>query len=172
MRLYIMVGPPASGKSTYAKNVLMPQCEAPLYISRDEIRFSMLRKNDNYFSKEKKVYDEFVRRIKEAFDNEDEYISDVIADATHINWTSRRKLLAALGMLSGEYSWVDVVPIVINTPVKECMERNAKRYERERVPDDGMRQMNRSRTHPKDDPFKYKEIIEIDGTKDFRGEVV
>lgn len=161
MKMYIMVGVPGSGKSYYAKNVIMKNSEAPLYISRDEIRFSMLRKGDNYFSKEKKVYAEFINRIKNAFDDEDNYISDVIVDATHLNWTSRRKLLAALGMLSGEYSWVDVIPVVMNTNINECMRRNAKRFDRERVPDEEVLKMEKSKTHPNNDPFKYADIIEV-----------
>lgn len=162
MTLWILVGCPGSGKSTYAKK-MMENCEAPIYISRDEIRFSMLHKNDNYFAKEKKVYNEFVHRIKQAFDDEDTYVSDVIADATHLNWTSRRKLLAALGMLNGEYNWVDVVPVIIDTPIEECAKRNAKRFDRERVPENELKRMYQSMTSPEADPFDYARIIKVDG---------
>lgn len=167
MIMWLMVGTPGSGKSTFAKNILFDS-NTMRYISRDEIRFSILRKGDNYFAKEKKVYDEFIRKIKAALDDEDNYLTSIIVDATHLNWTSRRKLLSALGMLNGQYSWVKVIPVIMNTSVNECINRNAKRFDRERVPDDKLIEMEHSKTHPKDDPFKYTAILEVDGTGDFK----
>lgn len=160
MKMWLMIGTPGSGKTTFAKKYLMDG-ESVRYISRDEIRFSMLRANDNYFSKEKKVYDEFIAEIKEVIDDEDSFITDLIVDATHLNWTSRRKLFAALGMLDGGYEWVNVIPVIVNTPVEECVRRNNKRVGLERVPEDKLRQMDRSRTDPRNDPFNYMGFFEV-----------
>ena len=50
-----MVGPPAAGKSYFAKNHLVKD-DTWAYVSRDEIRFSIITEEDKYFSKEKEVF--------------------------------------------------------------------------------------------------------------------
>ena len=47
--LYVMCGVPGCGKSTWCKNNVP---EDAVYVSRDEVRFSMLKPTDAYFSKE------------------------------------------------------------------------------------------------------------------------
>ena len=60
--LYLMCGIPGSGKSTYAKtNKDLKYCK---YISRDDIRYSLLKDEDDYFSKEKQVFRTFIAQIK------------------------------------------------------------------------------------------------------------
>ena len=49
---------------------------------------------------------EFVKDIRDNLKNG----KDVIADATHLNWSSRRKLLKALGDVSA----YDIVPVVVS----------------------------------------------------------
>lgn len=56
MALYVMIGIPGSGKSTWAK---ANKKEKDIYVSRDEVRFSLLQDGDEYFSKEKEVLKEF-----------------------------------------------------------------------------------------------------------------
>lgn len=90
-RLVMMVGIPAQGKSSFCQ--MYAQNVGGIWVSRDIIRFKFLKKGDSYFSKEKEVYKEFVRQIKEGLDNDKE----VYADATHITLASRTKLLRALG---------------------------------------------------------------------------
>ena len=51
--LILMMGIPGSGKSTWVKNHMKSD---DIYISRDEIRFSLLQPGDEYFSKEKEVW--------------------------------------------------------------------------------------------------------------------
>ena len=53
--LYLMMGVAGSGKSTYAKNILK---DGDIYISRDEIRYSLLTEEDDYFAKENEVIKE------------------------------------------------------------------------------------------------------------------
>ena len=115
-RLFIMVGIPGSGKSTYAKNHL----SNALYVSRDEIRFSLVAENEEYFSKENEVFTEFINAINLglAMNN------DVIADATHLNAKSRLKLLANLDLNKEK---TKVIAIVMRTPLNICLERNEKR---------------------------------------------
>ena len=154
--LYILCGPPGAGKSHY--------CETLCYnhslnhdleiISRDDIRFSLLRSNDTYFSFEKTVYDIFIKRINDAIKSDN--ILYIAADATHINKQSRLKLLNKLNLNN-----VDVIPIWFNTSEKDCQIRNELRTGRRRVPKEVIHQMFLNKTHPKDDNFNYKEIIEI-----------
>ncbi len=115
-KLFIMVGIPGSGKSTYAKNHL----SNALYVSRDEIRFSLVAENEEYFSKEDEVFTEFINAINLglAMNN------DVIADATHLNAKSRLKLLANLDLNKEK---TEVIAIVMRTPLNICLERNEKR---------------------------------------------
>ena len=87
-KLYIMCGIPGSGKSTYAKTYLTNT----LYVSRDEIRFKLVKEDEDYFSKENEVFDTFIAKINEGLRQS----LDVVADATHLNSKSRLKLLACL----------------------------------------------------------------------------
>lgn len=154
MTLYILVGAPGSGKSYYAKHNLNDY----VYISRDEVRFSMITDEDDYFSKEKQVYKEYVRRIKEALLNKDN--KAVVADATHLNWPSRRKLLYSLEeiILMND---IKVIPIVIQASLKTILKRNAGRTGRARVPADNIIDMYDKMTDPKNDVFHYNDIIYV-----------
>lgn len=114
--LYLVMGCPGSGKTTWIKNHLD---DKSLWVSRDEIRFSMVKENEEYFSKEKEVFNEFVRRIDEGLDLN----FNVIADATHINVKSRRKLLDSIAFPLN----TKVCIIWIKTPLIECIKRNDNR---------------------------------------------
>ncbi len=84
--LKIMCGVPAAGKTTYIKKHANP---SDLVVSRDEIRRSMITPGIPYFSKDTEVFNEFCSRINAGIKK-----YDVIwADATHLNNTSRWKLL-------------------------------------------------------------------------------
>ena len=114
--LYIMCGCPGSGKSTFAKKYIPNS----ICVSRDDIRFSMVNENEEYFSREEEVFKEFVASINFGL----KYDYNVVADATHLNSQSRAKLLNALN-LDKEKTEVHVV--VMNTPLIECLRRNEKR---------------------------------------------
>lgn len=148
--LYIMVGIPGSGKSYYLK-------DKTNVVSRDKVRFSIISNEDEYFSKEKEVFKEFVRQIQEYIDKGE----DVYADATHLNGVSRFKLMNALNL-----DKVDIIPIVMRTPYKICLERNAKREGRACVPESAINRMKAFKTDPINDvghmKYAYKDIIYID----------
>ena len=132
-RLYIMCGIPASGKSTFARK-LVENNNNICYVSRDEIRFSIIKNNEDYFSHEKEVFKKFVITIAENL----KVGHDVIADATHLNHFSRSKLIRAIDQYITNYT---IEYVVLMTPLEICMERNATREGRARVPDSVMKSM-------------------------------
>lgn len=111
--LYIMVGVPGSGKSTWAK----AHKGNMTYVSRDEIRFSMVAEDEEYFAKETVVFTEYCRRINEALSKGE----NVLADATHLNRVSRRKLLNNIK------GYEELHAIVMMTDCAESISRNENR---------------------------------------------
>lgn len=156
--LWIMCGIPASGKSWVAKK-MMERFPNGKYISRDEIRFQMVRENEDYFSHEKEVFNEFVFRISVALYSEK--VTDVIADATHLNYASRIKLLEALIKYDVNLSDINIIPVIVKADMEDILVRNKNRVGRECVPEDVIRSMNRSWKHPNTDPFRYDAIVEV-----------
>lgn len=149
--LYLMVGAPGSGKSTYAREFSKNHKSRIKIVSRDAIRFSMVKDGSPYFSKEKAVFKEFVREINEGLDK-----GDVIADATHINEISRMKLINKVDL-----SKCKVSCIVVNTDETTAIKRNHLREGRAHVPDSAISENYARFTHPKTDKFHYHNIIEV-----------
>ena len=116
-KLYVMIGAAGSGKSTFAKQYLTDA----VYVSRDEIRFSLLAEGEPYFSREDQVYREFIWKIYNTLLNEHK---DVVADATHLNDKSRAKLFKALPL---DFSKYYIIAVYINTSLKACLDRNELR---------------------------------------------
>ena len=135
--LYILCGVPGCGKTTWARNFIHEH--DPLYqnirdVSRDEIRFSILKEGE---------IDGF----------------DVIADATHLNEFSRRKLTQSIDRRYTDY---EIVYVVFNVDLQTCLERNAQRTGRACVPEQTVRNMYRDfRLPTKDEDERVKEIIEV-----------
>lgn len=149
-KLFLLMGCPGSGKSTWAFNHLD---EHTVWVSRDDVRFSMVFENEEYFSKEKEVFKEFVRRIDNALENE----YNVFADATHLNEASRNKLIRSISVP------VDEINVVwIKTDLNIALERNENRKgTRAYVPRDVIRKMFYSMTKPSfEEGFKNIYIIE------------
>ena len=146
--LWILSGLPGSGKSTWA------QQQEGNWISRDTIRFAKINDSDSYFSQEKEVFKEYVDEVQKSIrKNKVTY-----ADATHLNWASRRKLLRALKLEN-----VEVGVIEFNTPIEVCKQRNSTRTGRARVPNDVIENMYASMTPASEDPYPYSKIINIGG---------
>ena len=149
--LYLMVGAPAVGKSTYANNFIKSYDKPIKIVSRDAIRFSLLDDGAPYFSKEKAVFSKFIKEINEGLDK-----GDVIADATHINEVSRMKVIKRIDL-----SKCKVSCIVLLTDELTAIKRNHLREGRARVPDKVIRENYARFTHPKTDNFHYNKIIEV-----------
>ena len=133
--LYMMVGIPASGKSTFAKTL------KGKYVSRDIIRFSLIKDGDAYFSKENEVFAKFIYEIETGLAAG----QDVIVDATHINERSRAKLFRALG--SSMYG-VELTALYFKTPLEVALTRNENRSGLAYVPASAIISMNSNLTEP------------------------
>lgn len=139
--LYIMIGIPGSGKSTWIQKHIDSFEDSVFLASRDAIRFLMLKDGEDYFVHENEVYDEFINQIKLGLENCDV----VIADATHITKGSRHKLLHSLGKSLKD---VKIIAMVIKTDFNTIVKQNDMREGRARVPLSVLRRMNIQFTIP------------------------
>ena len=92
--VYVMVGVPGCGKSTWIEHNRGPFSAV---ISRDEVRFDMIKPDDDYFKYETEVFNEYVKRINNHINN-NYHINKIYCDATQINEKSRNKLLDRLDL--------------------------------------------------------------------------
>ncbi len=151
--LYILCGPSGSGKTTWAKtDERVSHCA---YVSRDEIRYSIVKDDEDYFSHEKEVFKRFISEIIK-------YMRlgyDTIADATHLNKYSRNKLTSAIDEYMPEYK---IIYVVFNTNIDTCLNRNTTRLGRANVPEDAIRNMYNNFYIPtKDEDERIIDIIEV-----------
>ena len=83
MKLIILTGPPASGKSTFAKQYIQEHPDTKI-VSRDEIRHRLGEYNHNHEKEVNKIeLDETIRYMEEGF--------EIINDATNLNTKTRHK---------------------------------------------------------------------------------
>lgn len=156
-KLYLMCGPAGSGKTIWIREHATPGVSA--HISRDRIRFSMVKEDEYYFSREKEVYMEFVRQICRALSYETKWVDEVYVDATHLTKKSREKLVRELDSFCPNY---DLIAVVIKPELEQCLAQNAQREGREFVPETVICNMYKSFQHPLNDDLHYEMIIEND----------
>lgn len=153
--LWLTVGAPGSGKSTYVKEHFDNGSESNAIISRDEIRFNMLGEKDEYFCNETKVYNTFVHNIQKCLN--DDRVTNIIADATHLNEGARNKLLDRLKLDN-----VNINILFFDTSLETCLERNSHRSGRAYVPESAIRNMKKSLRKPSNnEKYKYNLITII-----------
>ena len=161
--LYILCGIPGCGKSTWVckkmKENVNPIEPKWAYVSRDEVRFSIIKEEDDYFAKEKQVFGEYVRRICESL--KDTYVVNTIADATHLNKISRDKLINAIYRMCPDLEF-NIVMVYFDIPVEVCIFRNNKRSGRARVPENVIKNMYATLEFPK----CRKDLIRVEIIRD------
>ena len=113
-KLIMMVGIPGSGKSTWIKK----QFPEVTPVSRDAIRFEMLKDGEDYFAHEDEVFESFIHQIIGSL-----VVDEVtIADATHLNRKSRAKVLNRVRKFANE-----IEAVVIDVPLEVAFSQNDKR---------------------------------------------
>lgn len=113
--LLIMVGVPGSGKSTLANSI--PNANV---VSRDKIRLDVLGDEPFSFKRENEVFNTFISEIRNSVLKN----NVTIADATHIDEKSRKKLLSNLKINREE---VAITAVYFNVPMLKCLEQNKER---------------------------------------------
>ena len=149
--VYLLCGPAGSGKSTWAEKNAGPNDKI---VSRDKIRFSLVKENEDYFSKEEEVLKKFITSIRWAMDAEDH--DAVFIDATHLTRKARVKILYSLNLEN-----VSVIPVVFETSLANCLNQNGQRKGRERVPDAVVANMYDKLEDPRHDMLDYDKIIYV-----------
>lgn len=140
-KLFIMVGCPGAGKSTWIKeNIKQNQ----VVVSRDNVRNSLLKEGDGWFSKEEESYQLFIRQIDAALATG----FDVYADATHLTIKARRKLINSLCI-----NPQSINAIYIKKDLETCIRQNAGRTGKEYVPENQLLRMF----------YSIQEPLEIEG---------
>ena len=143
-QLFLMMGAPGSGKSTWLnKNAIRI---GDIIVSRDAIRFTLLEDGEDYFAHENEVYNDFVDIICNAL--EDDNISRVFADASHLNQKSRNKILNSIRSKIN-LTDIDINVIWLKTTLQTCIDRNSLRDGRANVPVGTIESMWKSQSAPK-----------------------
>lgn len=144
-KLYISCGVPGAGKSTWLE---AHKGKDEIIVSRDKIRFSIVKEDEEYFSHETKVFHFFIKQIANCINSG----INTYADATHLNSVSRNKLLYALKKAGCEPSTIEV--IWFDTSLPACLSRNEKRKgTRSYVPRGAIRRMWASWESPEGEGF-------------------
>ena len=152
----LVSGLPGSGKTTWIKSRV--EKDGGVWCSRDNVRFAMLNDSEAYFSHENDVFNEWIAQIRAAL--ADPQVENIYVDATHLNDRSRNKTLNKLPKDNID----KIINVVFATPVEVCLERNAQRTGRARVPDEVILNMAKSFKAP----TKYDTlIINAEGEEDY-----
>lgn len=136
-RLYVMMGAPGSGKS-FAARQLSKELNCDI-VSRDDVRFGLIKEGDEYFSQENRVFDSFCWQIRSSLLGS----GKCIADATHLTLASRKKLLNKI-----DVDDLKVTICYIKTPLSMCLERNNHRTGLRYVPESVIKRMYYSIEEP------------------------
>lgn len=124
-KVYVLCGPAGSGKSTFAHKLMHPVID--VMISRDLLRFGMLKEGEDYFAHEHAVRNKFFQNITHYTTNST--YEGVFIDATHLTPKSRRQTNNHIH--NNSYK----IAISIEVPLAVALERNAQREGRALVPD-------------------------------------
>ena len=152
-RLWLMCGIPGSGKSTWAKHKV--EQTGGVWISRDAIRFSIIKDDEDYFSHEDEVLAKFFGDVQEQLNNP--LVEDIVVDASHLSPKARQATLGRLNLTNA----VEVNCVMFDVPVAVAIERNDQREGRAKVPHSVIRRMDHQKIFPTAKE-KFTRIIRVD----------
>lgn len=145
--LYVLIGIPGSGKSTFCKDLKLP------VVSTDSIRYQMFGDEADQSNPEQ-VFFRAYGMVSVCL----HCGSDVVFDATSTTEWSRKTLLTKMKNCIGEFR---KVAILFMTPVEECKRRNASRQRV--VPEDVIdRQYIQLMRDAHTIPDQFDEVVVID----------
>lgn len=124
-KVFVMCGPAGSGKSTWLIKQMKPKTD--VCISRDNIRFGLLKEGEDYFAHENDVKEIFYNSI--ANNTSASYWENIYIDATHLNPRARRDTMWNIS------KYCSVIAVSFEVPAEVAIERNKKRSGLARVPD-------------------------------------
>lgn len=156
MNLYITCGPAASGKSTWIQNQMKENTNS-IWCSRDKARFSLLKEEDDYFSKEDEAYALWIEQIQKGINNK---IENIYIDATHLTQKARNQMLDSI-CLNEE---CNLIPVNFMTTAEQCIANNENRTGRAYVPHSVIKQMcNTFIPATYKEKYNYTNIITVNG---------
>lgn len=133
-KVFLSCGIPGSGKSTVVAKLAAEM--GGEIVSRDAIRFSLLKDGEDYFSHESEVKSKYYEAIwRSVHNNEITFI-----DATHLDPNSRR---ITLGNTTYHNEDLDItyIALYVTVPLGVALKRNAKREGRACVPETAIANM-------------------------------
>ena len=138
-KVYLMCGLPGSGKSTFIHKY---RELTDAVISRDAVRFSIIKEDEEYFAKEDYVFKTFIKEINKAL--KDESVERVFIDATHLSPKARAKVIKPMD----KNNVAELNAIYFDVPINIAIERNNQRTGRAKVPTNVIINMAKSYSYP------------------------
>jgi adenylate kinase len=83
-KVWLLSGVPGSGKTTWVKKQIAEK--GGVHCSRDEIRFSLLKEDEDYFAHEDEVVALWLEKVTNAIN--DPEVENIYVDATHLTENS------------------------------------------------------------------------------------
>ena len=132
--VYVLCGCPGSGKSTWINQRYVWDYDA--LISRDSLRFNLLKPGEDYFSKESIVREMFYEGIEQATSpTNSNPAPNIFIDATHLSPVARAATRCHINGCPYQ------IAVSVEVPLNIALERNALRTGRALVPESAIYNM-------------------------------
>ena len=137
-RVYVTIGIPASGKSTYSRNSVEDISGKAIRFSSDDIRKAYNEPDHT------EVFRIMRKGLREAV--ESNYYDEIYYDATNVNRKRRRSLYREIKSWDKE---AEVFGVFFSIPLFESLKRNSERNADEKVPEHTVLRMHRQLQVPR-----------------------